>query len=217
MRYQDRTDAGRRLASELTRRSFTRPIVLALPRGGVPVAREVARVLEAPMEIFVARKVGAPAQPEFGIGAIAEGGVRVIDHRTVALLGLTEAGLQALVEVEERELNRRVTGYRGGRPIPDLGGRDVILVDDGLATGVTAEAALVALKQHHPLRLILAVPVCAPQTRDRLADMADEVFCAVAPDSFAAVGLWYDDFSQVTDEQVAELVRGASSPGHNTG
>lgn len=210
MKYQNRSDAGRRLAAKFTGRDFTRPMVLALPRGGVPVAREVARVLGAPMEIFVARKIGAPAQPEFGIGAIAEGGVRVIDRRTVALLDLTAAGLRDLVEAEERELERRVAGYRRGRPVPELVGRDVILVDDGLATGVTAEAALLALKKHDPLQIILAVPVCAPQTRDRLAPLADEVVCAVAPRSFVAVGLWYDDFSQVTDEQVAELMAGGS-------
>lgn len=213
MKYQNRSEAGRRLARKLTGRDFTRPIVLALPRGGVPVAREVARALGAPMEIFVARKIGAPAQPEFGIGAIAEGGVHVIDRRTVALLDLTAAGLRELVEAEERELERRVAGYRRGRPVPELGGRDVILVDDGLATGVTAEAALLALKKHDPLRLILAVPVCAPQTRDRLAPLADEVVCAVAPRAFVAVGLWYDDFSQVTDDQVAELMaRAPRSP-----
>lgn len=210
MKYRNRMDAGRRLAAKLIGRTFTRPMVLALPRGGVPVAREVARILDAPMEVFVARKVGAPAQPEFGIGAIAEGGVCVIDRGTVALLHLTEAGLNQLVEAEEQELERRVAGYRGDRPVPELGGRDVILVDDGLATGVTAQAALLALKEHNPLRIILAVPVCAPQTRDRLAPMADEVVCAVAPNSFVAVGLWYEDFSQVTDEQVAEIMAGAS-------
>ncbi len=213
MKYQNRSDAGRRLAGKLTGRSFTRPIVLALPRGGVPVAREVARALDAPMEIFVARKVGAPAQPEFGIGAIAEGGVHVIDRRTVALLDLTASGLMDLVEAEERELERRVAYYRKGRPVPELVGRDVILVDDGLATGVTAEAALLSLKRHDPLRIILAVPVCAPQTRDRLASLADEVVCAVAPRSFVAVGLWFEDFSQVTDEQVAELMAGAPTSG----
>jgi putative phosphoribosyl transferase len=209
MKYQNRSDAGRRLAGKLTDRSFTRPMVLALPRGGVPVAHEVARALDAPMEIFVARKVGAPAQPEFGIGAIAEGGVHVIDRRTVALLDLTASGLMDLVEAEERELERRVAYYRKGRPVPELVGRDVILVDDGLATGVTAEAAILSLKRHEPLRIILAVPVCAPQTRDRLASLADEIVCAVAPRSFVAVGLWFEDFSQVTDEQVAELMAGA--------
>ncbi|CAN5756996.1 phosphoribosyltransferase family protein [soil metagenome] len=206
MRYRNRSDAGRRLAERLAGRNFTEPIVLALPRGGVPVAIEVARVLNAPVEIFVARKIGAPDHSEFGIGAVAEGGIHVLDHRTVDLLGLTAADLKDLVDAEERELVRRVSSYRRGRPMPDLAGRDVILVDDGLATGVTAEAALLALKKLNPSRTILAAPVCAPQTRDRLAPPADEVVCAVSPNAFVAVGLWYDDFSQVSDAQVAELM-----------
>ncbi|HEX2148675.1 MAG TPA: phosphoribosyltransferase family protein [Actinomycetota bacterium] len=206
MKYRDRRDAGLRLAGILKTSSYSEPFVLALPRGGVPVAFEVARALSAPMEIFVARKIGAPHQPEFGIGAIAEGGVHVFDDRTVSRLGLTPAQLQDLAAAAEQELHRRVDSYRGARALPRLAGRDVILVDDGLATGVTAEAALSGLRQHKPRKLILAAPVCAPSTCVRLSQLADEVVCEQRPESFLAVGLWYDDFSQVTDGEVASLM-----------
>lgn len=206
MRYQDRLDAGRRLGEALRDSHFSDPVVLALPRGGVPVAYEVARALGAPLEIFVARKIGAPQQKEFGIGAIAEGGVSVFNEVSVARLRLGPVELKQLAATEELELRRRVAAYRKGRPLPALAGRDVILVDDGLATGVTAEAALRSLKTHDPRKLVLAVPVCAPQTRDRLVAAADEVVCAMAPASFVSVGSWYEDFSQTTDEQVEQLV-----------
>ena len=206
MKYRDRRDAGLRLAEILKAGTYLDPFVLALPRGGVPVAYEVARALSAPMEIFVARKIGAPHHPEFGIGAIAEGGVHVFDDRTVSRLGLTPGELQELAAAAEQELHRRVDSYRGERALPRLAGRDVILVDDGLATGVTAEAALSALRRHNPRKLLLAVPVCAPSTCVRLSQLADEVVCARRPQSFLAVGLWYDDFSQVTDGEVASLM-----------
>jgi len=206
MRYQNRGDAGRRLGDLLRNSHFDEPVVLALPRGGVPVAFEVARALNAQLEIFVARKIGAPHHKEFGIGAIAEGGVSVFDEQSVATLKLGRAELQQLAAAEEAEVRRRVAAYRKGRPLPVLGDRDVILVDDGLATGVTAEAALRSLRAHAPRRLVLAVPVCAGQTRDRLAPAADEVVCAMAPASFLSVGSWYEDFSQTTDEEVEDLM-----------
>ncbi len=206
MRYQNRRDAGRRVGELLRKSDLHEPVVLALPRGGVPVAFEVARALAAHMEIFVARKIGAPHHKEFGIGAIAEGGVSVFDERSVATLGLGPAELQRLAAAEEAEVRRRVAAYRKGRPLPALGGRDVVLVDDGLATGVTAEAALRSVRAHGPRRLVLAVPVCAGQTRDRLAPAADEVICAMAPASFLSVGSWYEDFTQTTDEEVEDLM-----------
>lgn len=216
MKFRDRRSAGKLLGELLAGRTWSRPLVLALPRGGVPVALEVARALGAPLNIFVARKVGAPGHREFGIGAVAEGGVSIFDERSVSRLGLSRAQLEELVEAEERELRRRVEIYRTGRPLPDLKNRDVILIDDGLATGVTARAALQSLGRVGAARLVLAVPVCAPQTRDRLAPFADEVFCMVCSEPFIAVGLFYEDFSQTTDAEVMELVgqapAGATAP-----
>lgn len=206
MRYQNRRDAGRRLGDLLNQSRLDEPVVLALPRGGVPVGFEVARSLGAQLEIFVARKIGAPHHTEFGIGAVAEGGVSVFDDRSVATLGLGPAELQQLAAAGEAEVRRRVAAYRKGRPLPPLEGRGVILVDDGLATGVTAEAAIRSLRAHAPGRLVLAVPVCAGQTRDRLAQTADEVVCAMAPPSFLSVGSWYEDFSQTTDEEIEALM-----------
>lgn len=211
MRYQNRRDAGQRLGEILRSSHLRDPVVLALPRGGVPVAFEVARALDAPLEIFVSRKIGAPRHKEFGIGAIAEGGVTVFDKGSIAALGLGPAELQQLAAAEGVEVRRRVAAYRKGRPLPVIAGRDAVLVDDGLATGVTAEAALRSLKGHRPGRLVLAVPVCASQTRDRMASTADEVVCAMAPASFLSVGSWYRDFSQTTDEEVEELMSKALS------
>jgi putative phosphoribosyl transferase len=216
MKFRDRRSAGKLLGELLAGRTWSRPLVLALPRGGVPVALEVARALGAPLNIFVARKVGAPGHREFGIGAVAEGGVSIFDERSVSRLGLSRAQLEELVEAEERELRRRVEIYRTGRPLPDLKNREVILIDDGLATGVTAQAALQSLDRVGAARLVLAVPVCAPQTRDRLAPFADEVVCLVCSEPFIAVGLFYEDFSQTTDAEVMELVgqapAGATAP-----
>jgi putative phosphoribosyl transferase len=216
MKFRDRRSAGKLLGELLAGRTWSRPLVLALPRGGVPVALEVARALGAPLNIFVARKVGAPGHREFGIGAVAEGGVSIFDERSVSRLGLSRAQLEELVEAEERELRRRVEIYRTGRPLPDLKNREVILIDDGLATGVTAQAALQSLGRVGAARLVLAVPVCAPQTRDRLAPFADEVVCLVCSEPFIAVGLFYEDFSQTTDAEVMELVgqapAGATAP-----
>lgn len=207
--FHDRRDAGKALAARLGQQSFVSPVVLALPRGGVPVAFEVARALGAPLEVFVARKVGAPGHEEFGIGAIAEGSDELIVTDSARALGLTARQLAALAARERTELGRRVGHYRGGAPLPDLAGRDVILVDDGLATGVTAEAALRALRRHDPRRLVLAVPVCAPDTAHRLAEMAEEVVCLAAPSEFYAVGLWYEDFSPTTDAEVLDLLQRA--------
>jgi putative phosphoribosyl transferase len=206
VRFRDRRDAGRCLARRLAGMELEAPVVLALPRGGVAVAYEVARALCAPMTVFLARKVGAPGHEELGIGAVAEGDGGLVVSEDAAALGVDAARMAPLVSRERAELDRRIERYRGGAALPPLEGRDVVLVDDGLATGVTAEAALRALRKHQPRRIILAVPVCAPQTRDRLGDLADAVVCAVSPSPFVAVGLWYEDFRQATDDEVVSLL-----------
>lgn len=210
MRFRDRSDAGTRLADRLATEELHDTVVLALPRGGVPVGLEVAMRIDAPLEVFVARKIGAPGQPELGIGAIAEGGTTVLMRYLVDALRITDERLRELAALEQRELERRVSYYRGDRELPDLRGRDVVLVDDGLATGVTAEAALSALRERQPRRLVLAVPVCAVETSQRLGALAD-VICLISPPEFRAVGLWYDRFDQTTDDAVMELLDRASS------
>ncbi len=203
-RFRDRGDAGRRLADRLPP-DLDDPLVLALPRGGVPVAKEVATRLGAPLEVLVARKIGAPGHPELGIGAIAEGGA-IVGSDLVRTLRLSRDDFERLALRESDELVRRVERYRGGRPLPVVRDRDVVLVDDGLATGVTAEAALLALRADEPRRLLLAVPVASPDTARRLVPPADEVVCVLAPRDLMAVGLWYDDFTQTTDAEVLELL-----------
>ena len=210
VRFHDRVDAGRQLAERLLQDPFPEPrVVLGLPRGGVPVAAEVAEALHAPLEVFVARKIGAPGHEEFGIGAVAEGSDEVLITETAARVGVSEAEMQALASQARDELQRRVAAYRQGRPLPELNGRTVILVDDGLATGVTAEAALRSLRRQRPQRLVLAAPVCAAATRDRLRALADEVICLGAPENFLAVGRWYEHFDQTTDAEVLELLAGS--------
>lgn len=205
-RFRNRADAGRRLAELLQRAGLSDPVVLALPRGGVPVAVEVARSLNVPFDVFVARKVGMPGHVEFGIGAIAEGEGLVVNTRVLSAAGITQEDFAPLVEEERLELERRVSDYRGGRTLPDLAGRDVVLVDDGLATGVTAEAALTALRMRAPRRLVLAVPVAARDSARRLAAVADEVVSVITPGDFRAVGYWYHDFDQTGDDEVVALL-----------
>lgn len=183
-----------------------RPLVLALPRGGVPVAAEVAAATGGELDIVVARKVGAPGQPELGIGALAEDGPPVFDRQALTHLRLTENDLVYSVERERAEVRRRVRRYRGDRNPPDVRDRVVVLVDDGLATGVTARAALRWLRGHRPRVLLLAVPVCSPKARDALAAEADAVLCLRSPDTFRAVGQWYTDFSQLTDDDVDRVL-----------
>ena len=210
-RYRDRTDAGRRLAAQL-REYADRPdvIVLALPRGGVPVAYEVARTLHVPLDVFIVRKLGLPSHPELAMGAIASGGIRVIDQAALRRFGVTDEQLAAVAAAEERELERRERQYREGLPLPDVTGKTVILIDDGLATGATMAAAAAALKAQGPAKLVVAVPVSAPETCDAFREIVDEVVCGATPEPFYAVGLWYEDFSQTSDDEVHDLLARAA-------
>jgi len=206
-RFRDRREAGRVLAQELTAYAG-RPdvVVLALPRGGVPVAYEVARALGAPLDVFLVRKLGVPGHEELAMGAVATGGVRVLNDQVVRALGIPPDVIDMVAAWERQELARRERLYRGDRPPPDVKGRTVILVDDGLATGATMRAALAALRQQQPARRVVAVPTAAAQTCDALRTEADDVVCATTPEPFDAVGFWYEDFSQTTDDEVRELL-----------
>jgi putative phosphoribosyl transferase len=208
--FRDRAEAGRMLARELEHcRGAPGLIVLALPRGGVPVGFELAQALGAPLDVFVVRKLGAPGQEELAVGAIARG-VQVLNERVVEQFRLDEEAIARAAAVEQEELIRRERLYRGDRPPVDVEGRTVILVDDGLATGATMRAGALALRAQHPRRLVLAVPVAAAQTCEELRADADEVLCAMTPEPFVAVGAWYDDFSQTTDDEVRELLERAA-------
>jgi putative phosphoribosyl transferase len=209
MRFRDRCDAGRQLVARLLSSRLHDPLILALPRGGVPVGFVIAEALHAPLDVLVARKIGAPGHRELGIGAIAEGGELVADQGALRMLGISEKRFARLAGREQPELERRVKLYRGGRLLPGMDARDVVLVDDGLATGVTAEAAVGSVRRAGARRVILAVPVGAPDSARRLANVADEVVCILVPDDFVAVGLWYDDFAQTSDEEVVALLRAA--------
>jgi putative phosphoribosyl transferase len=213
--FSNRSEAGRLLATKLT--SYAdRPdvLVLALPRGGVPVAYEVARALNAPLDVFLVRKLGVPGYEELAMGAIATGGVRVLNDQLVDGLRIPDYIVDEIAGWEQRELIRRERLYRGDRPPPDVRGRTVILVDDGLATGATMLAAVKALRQMQPARIVVAVPTASPETCDLLRAEADDVICAITPEPFHAVGLWYEDFSQTTDEEVRELLaRSAAASG----
>ncbi len=214
--FRDRREAGRVLAEKLAAYA-NRPdvLVLALPRGGVPVAYEVARALGAPLDVFVVRKLGVPGYEELAMGAVATGGVRVLNDQLVERLGVPEHIIDAVAARERRELARRERLYRGGRPPPDVRGRTVILVDDGLATGATMHAAIQALRQQNPARIVVAVPTASPETCEEMKARADDVICAITPEPFHAVGRWYQDFSQTTDEEVAALLARPSTAENN--
>jgi putative phosphoribosyl transferase len=207
--FRDREDAGRRLAERLSRYGDERPVVFALPRGGVPVGYEISRSLRVPLEVFVARKLGAPGQPEFGIGAVAPGGVRILNEDVVRRLGIPEDYVEMLAGRETAEVERRMRLFRGDLPEPEVRGRTVILVDDGLATGVTARAAIKALRRLEPRRLVMAAPVCAAQTAELLGPEVDEIVCLETPPDLGAIGFWYRDFSQTSDDEVIDLLERA--------
>jgi putative phosphoribosyl transferase len=211
--FRDRADAGRQLAARLAAHAH-RPdvLVLALPRGGVPVGYEVARALDAPLDIFLVRKLGVPGHEELAMGAVATGGVRVLNDDVVRALRIPRDVIDAVAATERRELSRRERAYRDDRPPPEVRGRTVILVDDGLATGSTMLAAVEAVEAQRPGRLVVAVPVAARDTCELLAAEADEVVCVLTPEPFVAVGIWYADFSQTTDEEVRELLARGTRP-----
>lgn len=203
--FRDRQHAGHLLAEACTAFSNTHPIVLALPRGGVPVAYEIALALHAPLDILVVRKIGSPWNPEFGLGAIAED-VEVFDEDSMRFAGVDRHDLLPVIQREKAELSRRNKLYRGNRSFPDLRGHTVILVDDGIATGVTIKAAIQALRAHHPGKIILAVPVAPPDTIKELDSLADDVICLESPSNFMAVGASYESFPQTTDDEVISIL-----------
>ncbi|MCE5279729.1 MAG: phosphoribosyltransferase [Planctomycetaceae bacterium] len=207
MVYRDRTDAGRKLAQALSDYRGKDALVLALPRGGVVVGYEVARELDAELDVLIVRKLGAPYNPEFGIGAIASGGARYLDSKAIAALHVPAAYIERVEQQERAELERRSRMYRGDRPGPQIEGRVVILVDDGMATGGTARVAVRAMRQANPGRLVLAVPVAPPGTVAVLAEDVDEIVCPQTPLGFSAIGQWYQSFEQSSDDEVIELLR----------
>lgn len=210
--FRDRVDAGRTLAHLLSAwAGRTDVIVLGLPRGGVPVAFEIARELQAPLDVFLVRKLGVPGHEELAMGAIATGGVRVLNPDVVGPLGIPDHAIERVTQQQQEELRRREVAYRGTRPVPDVRGKTVILVDDGLATGSTMRAAISALRQQGPERIIGASPVGAPSVCAELDRLVDRMICATMPEPFHAVGLWYDDFSETSDDEVRELLARAES------
>lgn len=207
MRFRNRVEAGRQLATKLGEYAGRSDVtVLALPRGGVPVAHEVAQQLGAPLDVFLVRKLGVPAHPELAMGAIAEGGVQVLSDDLIAELGIPRPLVQQVAARERLELERRDQLYRSGRARADVRNRVVILVDDGLATGSTMQAAIAALRRLEPAKIVVAAPVGASDTCQLMRRLADDVVCAITPEPFQAVGLWYQDFMQTTDDEVRELL-----------
>jgi putative phosphoribosyl transferase len=211
MLFRDRTEGGQLLAQKLTAYgNQPEVLVLGLPRGGVPVAFEVAKALNAPLDVFLVRKLGVPGHEELAMGAIASGGVRVLNSEVVQGLNLSSEAIDKVAAKEQQELERRERAYRGERPPLDVRDRTVIIVDDGLATGATMRAAAVALRQQQPGRIVIGVPVSAPETCNEFRAEVDEIVCAVTPQPFYAVGLWYENFSQTTDEEVRDLLERAA-------
>ncbi|MCL4298390.1 MAG: phosphoribosyltransferase [Anaerolineae bacterium] len=209
--FKNRTDAGQKLAQNLSAYAYCPDvIVLALPRGGVPVAYEVARALHAPLDIFLVRKLGVPGHEELAMGAIASGGGSVLNDYVVNALNIPREIIGAVIAQEQQELERRERAYRGDRPKPEVYNRTVILVDDGLATGASMRAAIAALRSQKPARLVVAVPTGAAETCEAFAPEVDDIICATTPHPFLGVGAWYEDFSQITDAEVRELLARAA-------
>lgn len=206
MRFMDRADAGRQLGNAVSRTRWVDPIVLGLPRGGVPVAREVARALDAPLDVWIVRKVGVPWEPELGVGAVAEGDSMFLDHVLMDEIGLSRREVDPLLREKRAEVRERVHRFRGSRPAPRLEGRTVVLVDDGIATGGTMRAAIQSIQQMKPHRLVLAVPMAAPDAIHQLGSLVDEMICLSSDPWLSSVGEAYRSFPQVSDEEVAELL-----------
>lgn len=207
--FRDRVEAGRILAHRLTKYADQRPIVLGLPRGGVPVAFEVAKALKAPLDVYVVRKLGVPGHEELAMGAIASGDVRVLNKRVIEDLRISEEAIEAETRKEQQEVQRRERLYRGDRPPLDVSNRTVVLVDDGIATGSTIKAAIAALKKQKAGRIVVAVPVAPASTIEELKREVDEVICVSTPEFFYAISLWYEEFPQTSDEEVSELLKQA--------
>lgn len=209
--FKDRRDAGRKLAQKLSAYAGKPDIlVLALPRGGVPVAYEVALALSAPLDVFIVRKLGLPGREELAMGAVASGGVRVLNGDIVRMLSIPEEVINIVVKRELRELQRREELYRGNRPTPEVRERTILLIDDGLATGASMRAAIAGLRVQNPARIVVAVPAAAPEACEAFQAEVDEIVCAITPEPFYGVGRWYEDFSQVTDEEVRMLLKEAN-------
>ncbi len=209
MLYKDRYDAGRQLAEKLLRYKDENPVIIALPRGGVVLGYEVAKMLHAPLDVIVARKLSAPFRPEFGFGAIAPNGIKVLNPESIIYLGLNERDIDEIIRDETVEMNRRIELYRKNSPPIDLNNKTVIVVDDGLATGVSTKAAIMSIKQMNPGKIILAVPVSPPEAADRFRREVDEFLCLNELPGFYAVGAYYDDFEQITDQEVINLIQKA--------
>lgn len=213
--FRDRSQAGQLLARRLRRYAGRDDvIVLALPRGGVPVAYAIASALNVPLDVFVVRKLGVPGEEELAMGAIASGGVRVLSRELIEELGLTDEDVERVAARELAELQRRERVFRGDRPFPDLEGKTVILVDDGIATGATMRAAIRAVRAHRPARVSVAVPVGAPQALEALQDEADELICLLSPEVLMGIGAWYQDFSQLSDAEVMAYLRRSRTGAH---
>ncbi len=209
--FLDRRDAGQRLAQELgSYANRSDLLVFGLPRGGVPVAYEVAHALHAPLDVFIVRKLGFPGHPELAMGAIATGGVRILDRRLIEMYDVPEDAIDEVTESEQRELERREKLYRDDRPSPEVRDHTVILIDDGLATGSTMRAAVQALRQEGARKVVVAVPIAPPDTCEAMSHEVDDIICAITPEPFLAVGVWYADFSETTDEEVRELLAKAA-------
>lgn len=208
--FRDRREAGKKLAQKLSVYAGRQDVtVLALPRGGVPVAYEVARALNAPLDVFIVRKLGMPGREELAIGAIASGGVRVLNQDIIRMLSIPDEVVEFIVRREGQELERREKLYRGGRAMPEIRDRTIILIDDGLATGASMRAAIEGVRAQHPARIVIAVPTAAIETYEALQDEVDEILCMITPEPFYGVGYWYQDFSQITDEEVRNLLQEA--------
>jgi predicted phosphoribosyltransferase len=212
IRFKDRKDAGKQLAVRLSDYAGAEDaIVLALPRGGVPVAFEVAQALRLPLDVFLVRKLGVPGHEELAMGAVASGGIRVLNEEVIRSLSISEKQIAAVAAQEEQELMRRQSAYRGDRPEPCIEGKKVILIDDGVATGASMRAAVAAVRKARPACLVVAVPTAAPETCEALGRNVEEIICLDTPQPFYSVGQWYDDFSQTTDREVLDLLRRAGA------